>query len=594
MDAGRRIIPALVFLGVSASAGLVLVVTLFRSPGEDLLVETGVHPDPSPAVSAPSSRPDKEKDVRDPASRTSRPVPRPAPSETIRPFRRALEEGDVRGAEASLEAALEAGASPGNLAGTIVSSPLSVAEKRRLLERLLEAGRFSPKEVEALAVFFAWLGDQEKDLASCRRAFAMDPNLELAFRRFSESFPEAALRAVAVLDPERVDNPVVLDMILRFLAGKGRPELVEAFARRITDLYPDDKGEAFRILLGKDPQAICARLEDQAREAPRDADLWGNLGRARLATGRPRDAFDAFRKAIALDADSPFLPDLYQGLIASDPVQAETFFREKTRRTPSDPESWGKLGRALLASGRREAAFEALSKALALEPEDPEWMDLLLGIDARRTAALLRGLLEKNRYDDVLHGNLGRALLAAGDRAGAFEAYRNAFRVRRGGWYWARGMVEADPAEAEEVLEKHLRVTGDLPAGEDAGGGFGNAFLTPYDVAILGELGRACVLRGARSRGRDLLLEALDHLEGNLHLAPVYAGALGRVDPWKGRALLEDFASRAGHDDEIWGRIGQGYAEMGCRPEALAAYERARGLDPLDEEWVTAVEELRR
>ncbi|MCU0722944.1 MAG: tetratricopeptide repeat protein, partial [Planctomycetes bacterium] len=423
-----------------------------------------------------------------------------------------------------------------------------------------------------------------------------DPDRHDAFELLARWFPREALEALSRLDPSAVSDAGVLLNAVLLLEEAGLQDALLRYARRLLEIMPG-AGIALRILLRGDPASAVPGLRDRAEGRPRDAEAWAALGTALLASGRRAEAFESFRRAAQID---PAAPEYFQGLIETDPWAAVEALRPLAEAHPDNPEAVGKLGRALAASGRRDEALPSLLEALRLEPEDPEWMDLLLEIDPARTASALRGMLEKRPDDDVLNGQLGRAFLAAGDRGGAFEAYRRAFRNRNGDWLWAEAMGGADPERAVPLLEEALgypaaRLAGEARSarpGEPGEPWAGEPNLEPAQCALAGVLGQALVRSGRLADGEALIEFALRTRDEDPDLRARLLGTLGRANPARAAALLRELEKEAEEDADAWGRIAEAWQGMDNEFDALWAYRRALALEPTNEEWITAVRKL--
>ena len=511
-------------------------------------------------------------------------------------LRRALEAGDAGAVQTLLLALLAEGFPPSLAAALIAECRLAFADKALLLEALLAAAGPEGSAREAVAEAFFRIGAEAQDAGFLARAFLLRPDSEDAFELLARWFPAEALRALSGLDPAYLTDGGVLLNALLLIEKEGREDLLLPFARRLFEVVPG-AGYALRILLQRDPASAVPVLQERANLDPKNPEAWADLGAALLASGRRPEAFETFRKAAELDPDNP---DTFQGLIETEPWAAVEILRDMAAKHPENPEAVGKLGRALMASGRKEEALPALMEAMRREPEDPEWMDLLLELDPRRTADALREWIAKKPDDDVLRGQLGRALLAGGDRGGAFEAYREAFGRRGEGWLWAHGMTEADPGGAVAVLEEAIGVPADRLAaetraarpGEPGEPWEGDPELSPDRAALAGLLGRALVGSGRLSEGEALIEYALRTRDEDPELRPKLLGALGRANPGKASGLLRDLEREAGGDAEEWARIGESWREMGNRLDALWAYRRALALEPTNEEWITASKAL--
>ena len=169
-------------------------------------------------------------------------------------------------------------------------------------------------------------------------------------------------------------------------------------------------------------------------------------------------------------------------------ARALGLYREVTRRDPSSPAGWQRLGTALRRSSRNAEAVPALQRSITLAPGRAlTWHELGLAYRSLgRTADALDALGKSIEHDPELpeaHNNLGILQLAAGHPPRAEASFREAIRIKPG-YADARGnlanllAVDGRLAEAQVEFDRALR----LRPG-DAG--------TRYNYAmLLGKLGR--------------------------------------------------------------------------------------------------------
>jgi cytochrome c-type biogenesis protein CcmH/NrfG len=507
-----------------------------------------------------------------------------------------LERGYIKEIEETLHRILAGGFEVDEAAGLVFDAELSLKVKASLLETLLSWHGCRKTDTVTIAWYFHHLGRAAESSVYLAKAVDLIPDQAWFLRAIMEFDPDAAIEALSSLDSARMNDPHALSLILPFLEKHGEAVLLARFAARLLELQPMNE-LAFRTLMALDPEAILTRLREAIRENPDDPAAWGSWAMAQLAAGREQDAFEAFKKAADLE---PGNPEYLQGLIESDPLQACEFLEAYYAKNEGDSEGAGKFGRALIAADRKEEAFQVLLNALEWEPEDPEWMDLLLDVEPRRTCETLKNWAEKDPEDGLLQGILGRALSECGEMKEGFEAYSRAFDIESIP-IWAHGMVESDPARAVPLLEKVLDLTpekiasirgGPVQPGSHDSSRDVEALFRPGETNLLGELGLALLETGNLADGVPYVEFALDSGYVTGRQESVLIGALGRIDPGRGSERLSAMASAAGSDCEAWGRVGDGYRAMGHVDRAVQAYEKARILDPTNEEWITAIRQL--
>jgi TolB-like protein/DNA-binding winged helix-turn-helix (wHTH) protein/tetratricopeptide (TPR) repeat protein len=149
---------------------------------------------------------------------------------------------------------------------------------------------------------------------------------------------------------------------------------------------------------------------------PGDADVYANLGYLDYLGGRMPEAIAAYRRSVEL--------------------------------APDNADHWSTLGGLYLADGQLDAAAAALDASIRAEPNYAALSNLgELRFQQRRyrdAAALQRRATALSPSDYLPWNNLGDALLASGDQAGARAAYEDAaLQVER--------YLQADPRNAKAV-----------------------------------------------------------------------------------------------------------------------------------------------
>ena len=273
---------------------------------------------------------------------------------------------------------------------------------------------------------------------------------------------------------------------------------------------------------------------------PRDAEVLYNRGNALLALGRPRDALDAYDRALLAK------PDYAEALCNRGAALAELRRNDEAllsydRLLAMRPDHAGALsnrGNALKALGRLDDALESYDRALTARPDDTQAL-FNRGValhELKRFAEALasydRALEDAPDYAEAL-ANRGDALRQLGRLDDALESYDRALAAR------------ADYAEALSNRGNVLKL---LRRFDDA--------LASYDAAL-----RLNPDYPAALSNRAVTLQALDRLDE----------ALSSCD----RAL----ALQADLIETLTNRVSvlQEFARFG---EALAAYDHLAAIAP--------------
>lgn len=184
---------------------------------------------------------------------------------------------------------------------------------------------------------------------------------------------QAAFQQAAILDPTLAEAHTALAEIAFFFTNNASVAIAEAqTATRI-----DRQNFGAHKLLSRiyalqsglregraDPtiadQAIAA-LREVVRLQPGDAEGWAIMGELYLATGRNSEAINAFTRWAA----------------APPPVDTR-FFQYVTQGGELSPDyAAARLGQAFLRAGRPVEAVAAIRRAIALNPEKAEYLNLL-------------------------------------------------------------------------------------------------------------------------------------------------------------------------------------------------------------------------
>ena len=181
-----------------------------------------------------------------------------------------------------------------------------------------------------------------------QQAALFDPTLaeahtaqaELAFFYPPQDFPLAEREAsiAARLDPNNVGAHRLLSRVYAIKSG-------------LRDNNLDKKASE---------QAI-AELREVARLDPTDAEAWALLGEFYYALGKPNEAIEAWTRWVAAAPASD--PRIFQ-------------FVTNDRELTTDAAN-ARLGEALIAAGRTTEAIAAIRRAMALNPENARYSELL-------------------------------------------------------------------------------------------------------------------------------------------------------------------------------------------------------------------------
>jgi tetratricopeptide (TPR) repeat protein len=322
----------------------------------------------------------------------------------------------------------------------------------------------------------------------------------------------------------------------------------------------------------EDPLALWASVVE---EQPRNYRARNNYGVALEGAGRPAEALEEFRLAVAENPGfGPALYNLGKSLHLAGEFEEAAGYYSRALEIRATPATHVDLGAALESVGRSEEADQHYRAALDLDPEYAEahlnlGRSAFAGSDMDAAIAHYREALRIEPRDPRALTLLGAALSAQGDFEGAAEHYRQALAIdplfepahlNVGYTLFAqgrteeaaahfRGMLERSPTSVlarqalERVLSDDQRSRGDTLLSEgrtiDAIAAYEQALdRSPQDAASHFGLGIALGMAG-RTR------ESLVHMERAVELQPEWPAALAQLALLLSGAGGPDIADRA-------------------------------------------------
>jgi tetratricopeptide (TPR) repeat protein len=212
------------------------------------------------------------------------------------------------------------------------------------------------------------------------------------------------------------------------------PHSTDEMAELVLQVLPKSLADAHALvqaLVDHDALANVASAEQDAREAPNDAENQTALGSAYVQVGRYADAVPPLEAAVRLNDRSAAAEDLLgSALLELGRVDdALVYMRRAAVLAPRNATIQFNLGNGLKKSAQPQAAAEAYARAIALNPEFPDPhvnLGALLvehGHAAEAVPHFARAV-ELRPNSAVLHTNLASALAAAGQFAAAMRQVR--------------------------------------------------------------------------------------------------------------------------------------------------------------------------
>lgn len=253
--------------------------------------------------------------------------------------------------------------------------------------KLLDADNATAAREAALAAVRADPGNAQAHLTLARAMLALDDGVgaEAELQRAVDAGYKpkqvAHLRAHALLLQGQEEKALAE-------AGKAEP------ANRVYALRIRARALAS---LGKLPEAFAA-LDEAVKAAPRDADVWTDVGRLKLNAGDVLSAIRASETAVKLDGGNLDALMLRGEMVRSQfgLVAALPWFEAALKRDPADHAALIEYAATLGDAGRTLDSLAATRRALAARPGSAQALYLQAVIAARAgNGDLARGLIER-------------------------------------------------------------------------------------------------------------------------------------------------------------------------------------------------------
>ncbi|MBE5317335.1 MAG: tetratricopeptide repeat protein [Xanthomonadales bacterium] len=273
----------------------------------------------------------------------------------------------------------------------------------------------------------------------------------------------------------------------------------------------------------REPAVMAARCATAAD--PQRLSGWNALGLAALETGELEEALTAFERGLQLAPGHPAL-SLHRAQTLrrlGRYSEAGPAFAELVNAQPALLEAWRGLAATNAAVGNVDLALECRSRALALQPQDPELrlehaVAQLLHEQAEAAVRSIEALIADGHGDAQAWAWLGRAQLKCGQR----EAARAAF-------------AQAQQRDPQDQVVAHFlaALTGELPSEVESDyiRRLFDDFAGHFESTLVGKLGYATPARLAafiREQAGDAFATVLD-LGCGTGLMAVELAAEGRV-----------------------------------------------------------------
>jgi tetratricopeptide (TPR) repeat protein len=448
---------------------------------------------------------------------------------------------------AGVPKALAAGVPPEELLGLVALFPSDHLVE--VLDRLRQAHPEPAWPPATLADLYVTGGAPQRAVDVLLTALAAAPDASLAVKLVEVSPGAAATALAGMLGAFDADG---LGNIGNAFVAAGQGDAALAFLKAALAANPQNHS-VLMSLAQVAPELALSHARGLVASGQGGAEVWTWLAQIELQNGNHAAAFAAYREAAMRQPSTEVL----EGLMRADPQRAMDVALEVTAET-TDDELLGSLAKIALRNGADPAAFDALLRAHERDPTDHEWLLAMVQMDPVRAAEALRATAARYTGDsrDEVIGALGNALRDLGRGDEAFDEYLAAHQMDPGDWEWQRGLADADPHRAIDVLE----------ARRASGGG---------DANLYGALADAYAGAGRAHDARTLYEQA--YAEGG---DLVWLSHLARIDPGEAIRRLETVSRERSGEADVWANLGAAYRHAGRYAEARDAYGRAREISP--------------
>ncbi|HEX8147351.1 MAG TPA: tetratricopeptide repeat protein [Pyrinomonadaceae bacterium] len=245
---------------------------------------------------------------------------------------------------------------------------------------------------------------------------------QAAFQQAAELEPTLSEARAALAETFLIINDLKQAESEGLAAVRSNPDSYGAH-RTLARVYTLQSGLAEKSLDRAAADKAVAELREVLRVHPNDAEAYALLAEFYVATGREKEAIEALRRWATLPAS-----------------MEGRFYQVVTQGRELSPDSANaRLGEVLLAAGQTAEAVAAIRRAMAIEPENPRYLQLL-GEAFEAGGSADKGVIEElKRIVAQSPSNVGaaqtlaRAQARGGNVAGAVETLKGSLAAVKPG-----------------------------------------------------------------------------------------------------------------------------------------------------------------
>jgi len=256
----------------------------------------------------------------------------------------------------------------------------------------------------------------------------------------------------------------------------------------------------------------------------------------------------------------------YELFLQIDPSRMTDLAEASTRENPESAKAWNRLAQARLDAGDKAGAFEAFRRSAELGPSNTDKLfRSMIRCDPAAALPAIRALAELD--DEEAQGMLGHAFVANGLAAEAYEIYIRAHSLDPDDVTWLRCLVELNPTRAVELL------------GQDA-----QTYTGSSRDELIGARGNALMLLGRNSDAFEEYSAALELDDDDWE----WLQGIASSDPVRAAPILEKQLQASPKSRNLMGALGDAYAAMGRTSEAADLYRQALTSSSPERRWKIA------
>ncbi|EUC21292.1 tetratricopeptide repeat protein [Paraburkholderia hospita] len=313
----------------------------------------------------------------------------------------------------------------------------------------------------------------EASMRACVNAIKLQPDYADAYNNLGNALQdmsnldEAAVSYCKAIEL-KPDHALAFNNLGNVMFAKGDAATAIQCFRKAVELKPDlrDAHHSLGALLREHGDVQAALETLRLALDPKDADSYNTYGCGLRDAGKLKEAEQAFRDALEIDAELAVAHFNLAGVLRENGEldQAEMSFGEAIRIDAEFGQAYRQLGSLLSHAGRHQEALKHCEQAIRIDPESSAAYRMLGEVYTemkKRPAAILayRHALELSPEDDAVWCRLASALCEDRQLDEALDSINKAFSLGKptGAKHVVLGDVLSARGAIEESIEEHIK-----------------------------------------------------------------------------------------------------------------------------------------